>query len=529
MRDEWSALELQSPDVRILKFPLLGLAMLLATNCGAPAPRPPQNPVTVPDAQANDDDFALSEAMPPRVYTTETGIRVDILFLAQRVGQPDRALLRFTGATYPTAGKVMLAEDAGRLGFQSWKVRYDGRDSTLLTIDFQRSGGSQSRIIVKLFMPRSQGFNVLALDEDASKNFNVEEFVALHKRHVADGSLAVFAQLDRPFHEGNQTRWLEHYDEAVVKECGQSIPYEIDWASIADADITSRSPCGAILEATALACHRDAMSRAITLGSIKKLRCSHAPKSKLAMSDDGTLAIDIPTTSPPNGKTLYKEIVSLLGFGEVVLTDARGRILVFDPDDVYGENASYLGDGKELYKLRNIENALGSWDPHATYGSASYRRNSDGGWSVSCRNKTIDFKAVSAGRRQTILRDAERKETRWKRHEFALARDNRGIYYYVDSYDREFGGKNYRVFKGPRGQLAETPLVDIVDDSDGLIFATNRGKLRLVLGADQRQEALWIEGKTRHKLVVLPITENRELIYTGLGVYDTVIMGTVCE
>ncbi|MCP4445538.1 MAG: hypothetical protein GY811_09380 [Myxococcales bacterium] len=76
------------------------------------------------------------------------------------------------------------------------------------------------------------------------------------------------------------------------------------------------------------------------------------------------------------------------------------------------------------------------------------------------------FTPVSRKRRDTILKEAKRKGPRWRRNEFALARDNRGIYYYVDRLSRRFRGKSFRVFKGPRGQLTETPLVDIVDDSD---------------------------------------------------------------
>jgi len=156
-------------------------------------------------------------------------------------------------------------------------------------------------------------------------------------------------------------------------------------------------------------------------------------------------------------------------------------------------------------------------------------KKSPKGISVACLDRTIEFTPVEPALRTKVLASAVQHEPRWKRQPHALARDNRGIYYYVDKYAAEFGGKHYRVFRGPRGGVKETALVDIVEDSNGMIFSTKSGDLRLLIGSKSDQQALWIHGKKRTSLTSLPSDENRQLIYSGLGVYDNVEIGTICE
>jgi len=421
----------------------------------------------------------------------------------------------------------MLATDTGTFDNQVWRIHYDGGDPMLVQITM-RGIRSSSVLSVTLGMPRSRARINVTYQEQATREFDIPKFIALHRRQVADGSIAKFATIDRAFHEGEQTKSLAATNKELLRQCGQPIPYELDFASIADSEISSPTPCSALLNATAFACKRDVVSRRAVLSQVKKLRCSHSDKNELRLTKGGTVQLNTKYPMGLNREAVYKELVRTLHLGPVVLADSRDRILVFDPDDTYGLKGSLVGTERALYRQRPIRNELGSWDPYAESQSARYNRKRDG-FEIACKKEILSFKPVSRERRDQILAKTPRKPVQWKRTEFALARDTRGIYYYVDRYDEAFGGKNYRVFKGPRGQLTETKLIDIVDDSDGKIFATQRGKLRLVLGNTQDQEALWIEGKERHKLVVLPLHENIDLIYTGLGVYDRDTIGTICE
>lgn len=140
----------------------------------------------------------------------------------------------------------------------------------------------------------------------------------------------------------------------------------------------------------------------------------------------------------------------------------------------------------------------------------------------------------------TILSDIEQKAyfagvrlvagpQRWVPHR--LARDEQGIYYYIDRgvHERD---KEFRLFVGPRGNMKRVKLTNTVSDSEGDIFATRTGSLRLVVG---RSEGTWIEGKRRQPLTVVPTDRepeawrNRMMIFQDLGVYAGEPQGTPCD
>jgi hypothetical protein len=70
--------------------------------------------------------------------------------------------------------------------------------------------------------------------------------------------------------------------------------------------------------------------------------------------------------------------------------------------------------------------------------------------------------------------------------------------------------------------------LNIVEDSEGMVFSTPKGQLRLLLSAKDSQ-AVWIQGRKKVQLTTVPIRANRELIYSSLGVYDEERFGTPCE
>ncbi len=520
--------------MRISMFPWLLSALLVSafplsalplTGCGPASARPAAGPADTTSEAVQ--PIQLNEALPPKIFRDGTGIEVSVVFLAPVAGQPNHALIRFTGADLPMAGKVVLAKAEGSPEHIMWKVPYDGRQKTLLSTGLRERGDS-ARMIVKLYMPRTRDAVKLSFHEQATLGFDIDTFIAAHHRHMGDGSLTALAKIDRPFHEQEISRWLDIASERNAKRCGQKIPYEVDWASIGDEQMLNTTRCRTAYAATREVCKRDPLARETLLETVKNVRCSHAAKNALAVDAHGTLHLQTNYEVPMTDKDAYEALVSSLKLGQVVLADERDRILIFDPDSVSSNGSRYFGDHKILFKLRLEPLSHRLWDPHGV-GLYSYLKRNNKGWQIRCRKRILQFSPVPAERRDRILRTAAFKEERWKREEFALARDNRGNYYYVDRYTAENGGKNYRVFRGPRGNLKETKLIDIVDDSDGMIFATKRGKLRLLLGNKREYKAQWIDGKKPYDLVVLPLAKNIELIYTGLGVYDVERMRTLCE
>jgi hypothetical protein len=69
-------------------------------------------------------------------------------------------------------------------------------------------------------------------------------------------------------------------------------------------------------------------------------------------------------------------------------------------------------------------------------------------------------------------------------------------------------------------------MTNVVSDSEGDIFATRTGELRLVL---DKNESYWVKGKARTALKLLPLEDNVRLIYSELGVYAGEPLGTPCD
>ena len=198
----------------------------------------------------------------------------------------------------------------------------------------------------------------------------------------------------------------------------------------------------------------------------------------------------------------------------------------------------YFGDGKTFYKQRvfgggsNGEKQTATWSfwspRQHNHGSLAYGNNL---YTVTCgheytkNERSVSFSMLGDRQRDALLARARFKPMPFERSPMYLLRDRRGVYYFVD---RIRGGKGYRLFVGRRGNLKPYKLIDIVDDSEGMIFVSTKGELHLVLDKDEKS-AEWTKGKRKTELKEVPVDRNRVLIYSSLGVYDTVRLGTPCE
>ena len=88
------------------------------------------------------------------------------------------------------------------------------------------------------------------------------------------------------------------------------------------------------------------------------------------------------------------------------------------------------------------------------------------------------------------------------------------------------GRTDFRVYIGRRGKLRMQAMVDVISDSEGEVFATKRGKLRLVVG---KGEALWIRGRRQTRLTQVSVKENLPMIYQELGPYWGKPLYTPCD
>ncbi len=220
----------------------------------------------------------------------------------------------------------------------------------------------------------------------------------------------------------------------------------------------------------------------------------------------------------------------------LVLSDGEGHYVVVRPI-TSGPTHLYYGDGKTFYGQRvfggGSDKSRGMfsqtfWSPRAS--KKAYRHWAEielknKVWKVTCGEREKELAEMPGAEAEKILDSATFLKPKWKRQAYALARDDRGTYYYVDRLRDEYGGKGFRLFKGQRGNLKQMKMTNIVSDSEGDIFATRKGDLRMIL---DKSQAAWVRGKKRTALTYVPIDANAYMIYAELGVYVE-RLGTPCD
>jgi hypothetical protein len=215
----------------------------------------------------------------------------------------------------------------------------------------------------------------------------------------------------------------------------------------------------------------------------------------------------------------------------VVVSDGKQHFMALVP---CGDMSSptYYGDGKTFWAQRVFGGGSSGtesfnrafWDPRSNRSAqVSFK---DGKYTVSCDDRESELKPVADTERDAILAAARFFPARWKYRAYALARDNEGKYYYVDRLREPERSLSFRLFVGARGSMKQQKMINVVSDSEGDIFATKSGSLRLVL---DKHETAWIQGKKKTALVSLPVEQNHTLIYNDLGAYTGQRLGTPCD
>lgn len=226
-----------------------------------------------------------------------------------------------------------------------------------------------------------------------------------------------------------------------------------------------------------------------------------------------------------------------------LLTDGQGHYIAVDAERPYGEHVFY-GDGKKLAQVPVVGGGksgteqwnVSLWDPRARGTSLQYAsiemQDSGKRYSVTCAKKTTALTVVPAEEAKKLLAAATFTERLWTRQPEKLLRDDTGTYYLVDrfrTYDAN-DRRDFRVFAGPRGNMKQLPLKDIVDDSEGMIFATRSGNLRLIT-QDGKAESKWVKGAKATLLTEVDLgrVDTARLVYIDLGPYSGQRLGTPCD
>lgn len=231
--------------------------------------------------------------------------------------------------------------------------------------------------------------------------------------------------------------------------------------------------------------------------------------------------------------------------GASVCTDGKNHYVVVAPLDESNGVKLFYGDGKQFIEVAPPEgyiSATSFLEPRFFNKTANPNfRGMDmrvyshveldakeKTCSLQCGERTLPLTFMKGEASRELLRKAAYAPNPQKYVPHALLRDSRGNYYYVDRGFQPSEAKSFRVFIGPRGDLKPQKMTNVVSDSEGEIFSTKKGELRLVI--DRAQSPQWIENSKKSiELRVVPVTENLPLIYNELGVYTGERLGTPCD
>jgi len=223
-----------------------------------------------------------------------------------------------------------------------------------------------------------------------------------------------------------------------------------------------------------------------------------------------------------------------------VFRDELGNIYVVPKPDAFSfEDAQqwvFYGDNKTLYQQRIISASqesgrqyeFGMWAPRAKGLNLATIEYSGDKYQLRCRHTKEGVRVLTqlnADEAKTVLAHATFWPPLWQRQTHLLARDDDGVYYFVDQLRDELGGNGYRVFIGVKGAMKELAMTNVISDSAGEIFATKTGQLKIVNGEDGK--GYWIKSGKKTELTVLEPVDNRYLIYRDLGIYGP--LGAVCD
>lgn len=220
----------------------------------------------------------------------------------------------------------------------------------------------------------------------------------------------------------------------------------------------------------------------------------------------------------------------------VVLQDAQGGVyVVFRGDDAkvfYGPNAKAVYEQVIVGSSSDGEGRweFNTWAPRKPgNGLASLEHKKDGSFHKSCGDKDdVGLTEVTGEKAHAVLDRTPFLSMGIVRVPHLLARDDSGVYYYVDRIAKVYGGKGYRVFVGRKGAMKQMPLVDVASDSAGEVFSTKSGDLRLVRNnQDDKEKMTWVKGGKRTELVFLDTDVNSVVIFKDLGLYG--FLGTLCD
>jgi len=163
------------------------------------------------------------------------------------------------------------------------------------------------------------------------------------------------------------------------------------------------------------------------------------------------------------------------------------------------------------------------WDPRGRNSSFGRQGNT---FTLECGDTSVKLQPVSAAQAKRLFAKTPVYDVRWQRVAHALARDEEGIYYFVDRSRDEKGEPDYRLYVGQRGKVTAYAAQLLASDAAGDIFQFGGSRLSI---SNREGRAEIRHGETVRPLVHLDMERHASLAYGALGAYRGESLGTPCD
>lgn len=503
-------------------------AALVQAGCGAHGPHgePPE---------------VLGEITETAALSGDGGLRIEVVDYDR-----DLSLIRVLGVSGPLAGKVLTYDRRRTTDRLSYQTKWHGRALYLLAKE--RDGRFRA------YLPGTRDGVLLTYSEEKSAAIDAAALKRLHDAQRKRGELEALQRFDRAVEEADNDRALAEKSAQVGAVCARPLSMTVDWTSVSDTQILAYSVagyCESALSALERLCESATGKR--FAATLRGLSCRLDGNNQLVRTGDElawNLQFDLANPSDvayaallamtPDGasQTLGAQLVAEQ---TAVCSDAdQKRVVLVGPKEGPHGGLAY-GDGTRFYRVRTPEMLGSGWffsprhqnDAHAEdFRGLDLRLFSHvepdlakGTCTLACGTAQKQLMLVTGAAKEAILARAAFEPSPHRREPYALARDPHGTYYFVDRGNTPETARDFKLYRGKRGKLRPLVMKDLASDSEGEIFASKSGTLRLSV---RGQTAQWTAGATSN-LSLLPIGENLGLIYNELGVYLHERLGIPCD
>ncbi len=507
--------------------------LVFLLGCGAPAivARPEVAKPTREMQPSDTGDWVVSPDQDALQFRTSEGLRAYLVPVHSKANPKlrNQFLVRITGSTSLFDGLVLLARRVDSSTWVEFSSTLHGEPYALLSYrKVQAATGEQPTWHLRGYDTDSDHGTVQIYKEP----FDAHEIVRLRheQRNSTNRRLETATRSEV---EAAQNHLHKLLAESASEECGIDIQSSIEWSSVQEEwpeRMSIASKCAPPLWMLRKICGQHG-KRPTPVHKKVRIRCifeadASVRTANTALRGTSDRLVYVPGYAASLTRSMIAKTIGALGLDTQILRNGKQFFVIRRNSE---GSQLFQGDGKSFRPV-----AKSPFQRNTSYRLPSGAREAslkltEGGWELRCGRATQIMEVLDNTQQDALLSNATfATERRWKREPYFLARDSKGTYYYVDRYKKNSGGGRYRVFVGRQGQVKLSKLKRLVEDSEGTLFSTNQGDLRLVVSSGSKT-AVWIRAKKVTTLTTVRLKDNSKLIYDDLGVYYGEDLDLVCQ